>query len=109
MLDTLALTRHAGVERVLHDPRFASDSRTSALAPEGEFPANMLTSDPPDHTRLRTLVNKAFTARRVEALRPRIAEITAGLLDAARDRSGMDVIADLAYPVPITVIAELLG
>lgn len=69
----------------------------------------MLTSDPPDHARLRTLVNKAFTVRTVTALRPRIEEITDALLDAADQPGEIDLIAALAFPLPVAVICELLG
>jgi cytochrome P450 len=69
----------------------------------------MLMRDPPDHTRLRGLVTKAFTARRVEALRGRIAELTGGLLDRVIDHGGMDAVRDLAFPLPVLVICELLG
>jgi cytochrome P450 len=71
---------------------------------------HMLNSDPPDHTRLRSLVGKAFTARQVQALRPRIEEIAAGLLDAMAGRHGpVDLIDAYAFPLPTTVICELLG
>lgn len=69
----------------------------------------MLFKDPPDHTRLRTLVNKAFTPRVVERMRPRIEEIVDELLDEAEHRGSMDVIGDFAYPLPVRVIAEMLG
>jgi hypothetical protein len=69
----------------------------------------MLFVDPPDHTRLRTLVNKAFTPRAVEALRPRITRIVHGLLDDVERAGTMDVVRVLAYPLPVIVIAELLG
>ena len=69
----------------------------------------MLFKDPPDHTRLRSLVNKAFTPRVVESLRTRIHEIVDSLIERVADRGEMDVIADFAYPLPVTVIAELLG
>ncbi len=69
----------------------------------------MLVADPPDHTRLRTLVQKAFTPRMVERLRPRIETLVEEALNAAGERGGMDLVADLAYPLPVTVIAELLG
>src|SRR5262249_62155670 len=70
---------------------------------------SMLTMDPPDHTRLRRLVTKAFTPRMIEGLRPRIEAIVAELLAAVGDRKDMDLIRDLAYPLPVTVIAEMLG
>lgn len=69
----------------------------------------MLFKDPPDHTRLRTLVNKAFTPRVVESLRTRIQAIVDELLDEVEARREMDVIAEFAYPLPVRVIAELLG
>jgi cytochrome P450 len=71
--------------------------------------AHMLNSDPPDHTRLRKLVTKAFTPRRVAALRPRIEEITAGLLDEMVGRNEADLLQTFANPLPVTVICELLG
>jgi cytochrome P450 len=70
---------------------------------------HMLNCDPPDHERLRRLVNKAFTARRVERLRPRIASIAAELLDGMSARREVDLLASFAFPLPITVICELLG
>jgi hypothetical protein len=80
----------------------------------GYLSVSMLDLDPPDHTRLRKLVNKAFTARRVAGLRPRVEAITSSLLDAmaARAAAGeaeVDLIEALAFPLPITVICELLG
>jgi cytochrome P450 len=71
--------------------------------------ATMLSADPPSHTRMRTLVNKAFTPRAVEQMRPHIQEIADGLLDAVPDPKSFDVVKDLAIPLPIIVIAEMLG
>ena len=71
--------------------------------------SSMLNNDPPKHTRLRSLVSQAFTPRRVRELAPRIQEIVDGLLDEAACKDVMDVIQEFAYPLPITVIAELLG
>jgi pimeloyl-[acyl-carrier protein] synthase len=70
---------------------------------------SLINSDPPDHTRLRGLVKKAFTLRVVEAMRPRIEEIVNELLDSVRESGRMDVIKDLAVPLPITVLASILG
>jgi cytochrome P450 len=70
---------------------------------------NMLDTDPPDHTRLRSLVSKAFTPRLIERMRPRVQAIADELLDAVEDKGEMDLIDDYAFPLPITVIAELLG
>jgi cytochrome P450 len=70
---------------------------------------NMLNKDGEDHRRLRRLVTKAFTPRMVEQLRPRIQEIADGLIDAVEPRGAMDLVEEFAFPLPITVIAELLG
>jgi cytochrome P450 len=96
-------------QRVLADTATFS-SHTGRLMPEAEeFSAGSLTQlDPPRHTKLRKLVNQAFTPRVVAGLEPRIRAIATGLLDAApHDR--LDLVADFAYPLPVTVIAELLG
>jgi cytochrome P450 len=69
----------------------------------------MLFVDPPDHTRLRTLVNKAFTPAAIGRLRSRVEELTAQLLDRVADAGELDLVDDLAYPLPVTVICELLG
>jgi cytochrome P450 len=114
------ITRYEDVLAVLKDERFVKNWR-SALTPEqrAEIPPipevmkplsqNMLDTDPPDHERLRALVSKAFTPRLIERMRPRVQAIADGLLDAVQDRGGMDLIDDYAFPLPITVIAELLG
>lgn len=70
---------------------------------------NMLFADPPDHTRLRALVNQAFTPKRIEALRPRLHHLAHELLDRVAPLGQMDLIADYALPLPVAVIAELLG
>ena len=70
---------------------------------------NMLGADPPDHTRLRGLVSRAFTPHMIEQLRPRIQQITDELLNAAQGQGQMDLVTDFAYPLPITVISEMLG
>ena len=114
------VTRYDDVVAVLKDERFAKDWR-SAMTPEqlAQIPPipevmrplseNMLDKDPPDHERLRRLVSKAFTPRLIERMRPRVQEIADALLDAVEDKEGMDLIDDYAFPLPITVIAELLG
>ena len=116
------ITRYSDARQVLADPRFAKDFQRTGELIEAKLPAeadprgfdtdlgaHMLNLDPPDHTRLRKLVVKAFTARRVEALRPRIEEITAELLDAMAAKPESDLIEDFAFPLPIKVITELLG
>ncbi len=70
---------------------------------------SLIHSDPPDHTRLRALITKAFTPRVVEAMRPRMQEIVNELLDPVQQAGGMDVIKDLAIPLPVTVLAEIFG
>ena len=69
----------------------------------------MLNLDPPDHDRLRRLVSKAFTPKTVQGLRPRVQELVDGALDRAEERGEMDVVADLAFPLPFTIISEMLG
>ncbi|MGW7530081.1 cytochrome P450 family protein [Streptomyces sp. NPDC054783] len=95
----------------LADPRLAKDTGKIGLtAMEQEMIGrHLLTTDPPQHTRLRGLVTRAFTMRRVEQLRPRIQQITDELLDEMLPAGRADLIASLAYPLPITVICELLG
>jgi pimeloyl-[acyl-carrier protein] synthase len=109
LLEAWTVARYADVMTVLTDPRFSAD-RTS-MAPDGyQVAQSMLVSDPPDHTRLRTLVQKAFTPRMVDQLRPRIQAIVDDLLDRALEDGGdFDLVEDLAYPLPVIVIAELLG
>lgn len=106
------LTRYADITAVLRDNRLSADRARSdrfRRPPGREIYQSMLTLDPPDHTRLRNLVNKAFTPATVNRLRPRIQAIVDAILDRAAERGSMDVISELAYPLPVTVIAELLG
>ncbi len=114
------VTRYEDVSAVLRDERFVKDWR-NAMTPEqiAEVPPipevmkpltrNMLDTDPPDHERLRALVSKAFTPRLIERMRPRVQEIADALLAAVQDKGEMDLIDEYAFPLPITVIAELLG
>jgi cytochrome P450 len=95
-------------EKVLSPEKFAVFTRQGAEAIQRRT-RSMLFRDPPDHTRLRGLVSKAFTPRTVEGLRPRIAEITERLIDGVEGAGEMDLIETIAFPLPITVIAELLG
>jgi cytochrome P450 len=113
------LARHDDVHALLKDPRFAKDPR-NARADGGRGAAwmppmlrplahNMLDLDAPDHTRLRALVQKAFTPRMVEELRPRIQALVDGLVDRAARAGRMELVRGLALPVPLTVISDLLG
>jgi cytochrome P450 len=111
---TWFLTRHADVYDLLRDDRFSSDgTRSERYVPpplgRGRPARSMLVVDPPDHTRLRNLVSKAFTPRMVEHLRPRIESITADLVDRLARESVADLIVQFAYPLPVIVIAEMLG
>jgi len=109
------LTRYDDAVMVLRDPRFGREGMADLLEARlgiGGDPTDtrdMLFRDPPDHTRLRALVSRAFTPRVVEAMRPHIQDIVDGLLDRLEAGHGMDVIEDLAYPLPVTVICEMLG
>ena len=114
------VTRYDDVLAVLKDGRFVMNWR-KVLTPEqlAQIPPipevmeplsrNMLDTDPPDHERLRALVSRAFTPRLIERMRPRVQARADALLDAVQDRGEMDLIDDYAFPLPITVIAELLG
>ncbi|MFF3018962.1 cytochrome P450 [Streptomyces sp. NPDC057939] len=98
--------------RLSSDVRDAADTRLLRQLPGTERESmlgNMLRSDPPDHTRLRRLVSKAFTARRVAGMRPRIQAVTDRLLDPIVAAGRADLVADFALPLPVTVISELLG
>ncbi|MEU4928562.1 cytochrome P450 [Streptomyces yokosukanensis] len=95
----------------LADPRLSKDGSKVDVRflDEDLIGPNMLTVDPPQHTRLRGLVARAFTMRRVERLRPRVQQITDDLLGEMLPAGRADLIGSLAYPLPITVICELLG
>lgn len=114
------VVRYDEARAALSDPRLRKD--WSYAAPElrklrtGDernttqlFGRSMLSADPPDHSRLRKLVSKAFTPRRIEALRPRVEELTNGLIGTMASGGRADLIDALAYPLPIAVICEILG
>ncbi|MFN2535427.1 MAG: cytochrome P450, partial [Pseudonocardiaceae bacterium] len=104
------IARYDDAERVLRDPRLVKAGSFDALPPEIQpLTKHMLSCDPPDHTRLRALVRRAFSHRLVERLRPRIQHIADELLDAVAPSGQMDLIDDYAFPLPIMVICELLG
>jgi cytochrome P450 len=114
------ITGYEQARAALADPRLVKDPRK--LRPDwephpdyGALHMHLLNLDPPDHTRLRRLVSKAFTPRRVAGLRPRVEQLTAALLDAAasraesRDDGVIDLLDEFAFRLPVTVICELLG
>ncbi|WP_438017780.1 cytochrome P450 [Sorangium sp. So ce315] len=115
------VTRHADVASALKDPRLGKDPFRALTEREraAQTPwtpsflrpltKSMLDQDPPDHNRLRALVHQVFTPRRVEDLRGRIVTITEGLVAQARARGAFDLLEELALPLPIRVIGELLG
>lgn len=118
------LTHHDDVASVVRDPRLSNNEKNSELYEqlvaargdtptlvEEQFSRVMLFLDPPDHTRLRGLVSQAFTPSVVEGMRPTVGHLVIDLLDKveARGDGTMDVIADLAYPLPVVVICDLLG
>ncbi|HEY6286266.1 MAG TPA: cytochrome P450 [Ktedonobacteraceae bacterium] len=114
------ITRYSDVQDVLKDARFAKNPR-NAMSPEQlkkrpwmpsmfkPLEQNMLDLDSPDHTRLRALVHKAFTPRLIEQMRDEIQTLTDELLDAAEPKGGMDLIADFALPLPLSIIGRILG
>jgi cytochrome P450 len=110
---TWRLSSYADVQRLLRGAPAGMRQTNGLLPGQSEEVSGaglfMLLQDPPTHTRLRKLVKKAFTPRAIEAWRPRVAAITENLLDRVADRGEMDLIADLARPVPATLICELLG
>jgi len=113
------LTRYDDVALSLRDRRFGKDFEGNMRRRYGEDRMNepavaslaktMLVQDPPDHTRLRGLVTKAFTARRVADMRPRIRELVDEQLDRVADKGEMDVMRDLAHRLPVIVICDMLG
>jgi pimeloyl-[acyl-carrier protein] synthase len=109
---------HADVSALLRHPGLSTDEDLASLHMTRTNPGsfrryNLLFMDPPDHTRLRTLVSQAFTARRVQSLEATVEKITAELVDALRERAAagepVDLISALAYPLPVRVICALLG
>jgi cytochrome P450 len=114
------LSRYEDVNLLLADKRFAK-SRYNAMTPEQlrkqpwvppmfrPLERNMLDLDPPDHTRLRQLVHKAFTPRLIEQMRGQVQTLANELLDAVRRKGEMDLIRDFSLPLPMTLITEILG
>jgi cytochrome P450 len=112
---TYAVSGYPEIAALLHDPRISSDERKSsrgsvAMSASGRFdsPA-FIFRDPPDHDRLRRLVMRQFTPERIAGMRQRVVALVGGLLDAHRGHGQIDIVDDFAYPLPVTVICELLG
>jgi cytochrome P450 len=110
------------VSRLLRDPSLSVSDQNievynedrlakflDAAGPDFERSTSMLNADPPDHTRLRRLVSKAFTPSSIEALRPRVQALVDGMLDPIEQRGSGDVVTELAFPLPFDVISEMLG
>lgn len=109
--DAWHVFRYADVQHVLQDYATFSSNISSRMGaePSGLIQSSIINLDPPRHRLLRSLVTKAFTPKAVAAMAPRIQTLTDQLLDAAIDKGRMDVIGALAYPLPVIVIAEMLG
>jgi cytochrome P450 len=107
----VVVATHADCTRVLRDPTVSSEDRARLPAPplKGPRTRDFLHLEPPDHTRLRRLVTKAFSPRVVTELVPRIRAIVDELFSGAASRGRLEVVADLAHPLPVRVICELLG
>ena len=115
------VTSYAEVQAGLRDPRFSAqrmdigtdwipaEMKSQLEPPISALTRQMLFLDPPDHTRLRSLVSKAFTPRMIDTLRPRIQQVVDELLDAAQAKGRMEAIADFTYPLPAIIIAGMLG
>ncbi|MFC9974430.1 cytochrome P450 [Spirillospora sp. NPDC127200] len=116
-VEVWVVTGYDEVVAALNEPALSADLEAAPRITAGLPPArrrnvlmeSLLASDPPDHTRMRAIVAKAFTARRVEELRPRVTAIVAELLDGFAGRGRADLVEELALPLPIAVICELLG
>ena len=117
--DVWLVSSHEHVSQILRDGRFSSDERNATLQAISAYDADgafnrvfetmLVFRDEPDHKRLRDLVQKAFTRKVVENLRPRIESLVAELTSGLQERGGGDLISEFAYPLPVIVICELLG
>ncbi len=111
------ISRWADGSAILRDGRFSGspkwlredDKRAESNPIRQAGTALLMFLDPPDHTRLRSLVSKAFTPKRVESMRPRVQQLVDARIDKVIETGEMDVIGDLGYPLPVSVICELLG
>ena len=101
------LTRYSDVVAVLKDPRFTATNRMPQR--RRDRPTMMVTADPPEHARLRSPVSNHFTFSSVDEWRPRMQEVVDELLTEAEARGTMDIVTELARPLPLTIISEMLG
>ncbi|MEV7321950.1 cytochrome P450 [Streptomyces sp. NPDC093970] len=115
-VDSFLITRFEDAKAALADPRISKDMYAAIDAYRSIFgdssialDDNMLFADPPKHTRLRRIVSRAFVPRRIEALRPRVQEITDALLDRCSTLEPVDLLSAFAFPLPLQVICELIG
>ncbi len=120
-MDFWVLFRYSDIAGLLHDPGLSVEDRNARMTAMDEMvmeiladraergARSMLSRDPPDHTRLRKLVTKAFTPRVIQNLRPRIQTLVDEMLDDAGEHGRIDVITELAFPLPFAVISEMLG
>ncbi|HVO25973.1 MAG TPA: cytochrome P450 [Candidatus Margulisiibacteriota bacterium] len=110
-LPIISVFRYADIQAILRDPQTWSNRfpPPPGIDPETFPPPSMLGQDPPEHTRLRGLVNQAFTPRIIRRLEPRLHEIANELLDRAIEQREVDFVAALTYPLPVIVIAEIIG
>lgn len=107
-----ALSRYDDVRTAFRDPELYSSSYGSAFetwGPRARLRQSFLAMDPPDHDRMRALISRGFTPRRVENLEPKIQEITAGYIESALEAGEFDFVADFAQRIPVDVISELMG
>ena len=110
-LGTHLVTRYADCEEILQDSRWSHAEERDLLHPDSdvELPGSFLWMEPPDHTRLRRLVSAAFTPRRIEGMRAHAETVVDRLLGAALADGETDLIESLAYPLPLTMVCDLLG
>ncbi|MEV0621406.1 cytochrome P450 [Nonomuraea sp. NPDC050404] len=110
-LGTRLVPSHREAEAIMQDSRWSHAEESELLHPDSgvELPGSFLWMEPPDHTRLRGLVSKAFTARTVEGLRGRAEHLVEDLFDKILAQGEVDLLESLAYPLPLTLVCELLG
>ncbi|SNQ51485.1 Cytochrome P450 [Frankia canadensis] len=106
------VSRYGEADAILQDSGWSHAQEPEFLHPKSDgtdLPASFLWMEPPDHTRLRRLVSKAFTARGLESLRGRVKEVATEVVDSVIKAGEVDVVEELAYPLPLTMIAEMIG